>query len=136
MTDKIYINDREMSIAEFQAADGLSVGGSLDLSGTKITALPDNLTVGGWLDLSGTKTTALPDNLTVGSSLDLSGTRIKPVGKDARGYEFFAVHLSNGPRVIAGCRNFSPDEAREHWEKGTECRALAEKCIALLEAGV
>jgi len=29
-------------------------GGSLDLSGTGITALPDNLTVGGWLFLSGT----------------------------------------------------------------------------------
>lgn len=29
--------------------------GNLDLRGTKITALPDNLTVGGWLDLSGTK---------------------------------------------------------------------------------
>ncbi len=33
-------------------------GGSLDLSGTGITALPDNLTVGGYLDLSGTGITA------------------------------------------------------------------------------
>ncbi|CAD6036496.1 hypothetical protein [Escherichia coli] len=56
--------------------DNLTVGGSLDLSGTRITALPDNLTVGGSLDLSGTRITALPDNLTVGGSLDLSGTRI------------------------------------------------------------
>ena len=32
-------------------------GGSLDLSGTQITALPDNLTVGGSLDLSGTQIT-------------------------------------------------------------------------------
>ena len=50
--------------------------GSLDLSGTQITALPDNLTVGGWLDLRGTQITALPDNLTVGGWLDLSGTQI------------------------------------------------------------
>ena len=49
---------------------------SLDLSGTKITSLPDNLTVGGSLDLSGTKITSLPDNLTVGDSLYLSGTKI------------------------------------------------------------
>ena len=56
--------------------DNLTVGGSLDLRGTQITALPDNLTVGGWLDLSGTQITALPDNLTVGGSLDLSGTQI------------------------------------------------------------
>jgi len=47
-------------------------GGSLDLRGTGITALPDNLTVGGYLDLENcTGITALPDNLTVGGSLDL-----------------------------------------------------------------
>ena len=56
--------------------DNLTVGGSLDLRGTSITALPDNLTVGGWLDLSGTSITALPDNLTVGGSLYLSGMPI------------------------------------------------------------
>ena len=33
-------------------------GGSLYLSGTQITSLPDNLTVGDWLDLSGTQITA------------------------------------------------------------------------------
>ena len=32
-------------------------GGSLDLSGTQIAALPEGLTVGGWLDLSGTQIT-------------------------------------------------------------------------------
>ena len=52
-------------------------GGSLDLSGTGITALPDNLTVGGYLDLENcTGITALPNNLTVGGSLYLSGTGI------------------------------------------------------------
>ena len=51
-------------------------GGSLDLRGTGITALPDNLTVGGWLYLQDTGITALPDNLTVGGSLYLRGTGI------------------------------------------------------------
>jgi hypothetical protein len=51
-------------------------GGSLDLSGTAITTLPEGLTVGGWLDLSGTAITTLPESLTVGGSLDLSGTAI------------------------------------------------------------
>ena len=51
--------------------DNLTVGGSLDLRGTGIAALPDNLTVGGYLYLRGTGITALPDNLTVGGSLDL-----------------------------------------------------------------
>jgi hypothetical protein len=52
--------------------DNLTVGGSLDLRHTPITALPDNLTVAGWLDLCGTAITALPDNLTVAGWLDLS----------------------------------------------------------------
>ncbi len=134
MSVPIFVDGKRFSIAEFEAAHGLTVGGTLDLSGTGITALPDDLTVSGSLDLSGTGITALPDGLTVGGTLDLSGTGIKPIGKDARGYEFFAVRLSTGPRVIAGCRNFSPAEARAHWPEGSECRALAEKCIAALEA--
>ena len=56
--------------------DNLTVGGSLYLSDTPITALPDNLTVGGSLYLSNTPITALPDNLTVGGSLYLSDTQI------------------------------------------------------------
>ena len=48
-------------------------GGSLDLRGTGITALPEGLTVGGSLYLRGTGITALPEGLTVGGSLDLEG---------------------------------------------------------------
>lgn len=57
--------------------NNLTVGGSLYLSGTQITSLPDNLTVGGWLDLMETQITALPDNLTVGGGIDLMETQIK-----------------------------------------------------------
>ena len=40
------------------------IGGSLDLRGTGITALPDGLTVGGYLDLEGcTGITALPASI-------------------------------------------------------------------------
>lgn len=66
-------------------------GGSLDLSGTKVTALPDNLTVGGWLDLCDTKVTALPDNLIVGGSLCLYGTKIKDTSK--------VIELKNGDYI-------------------------------------
>ena len=50
--------------------------GSLYLSGTQITSLPEGLTVGGGLDLSGTQITSLPEGLTVGGGLDLSGTHV------------------------------------------------------------
>ena len=55
--------------------------GSLDLSSTGITSLPENLTVGGWLDLSDTPIKSLPKCLTVGDSLYLSGTPIKSLPK-------------------------------------------------------
>ena len=52
-------------------------GGSLDLSDTPITSLPDGLTVGGALYLREMPITSLPDGLTVGGSLVLSGAPIK-----------------------------------------------------------
>ncbi len=66
-----------------QIIDGaVEYGGSLDLSGTQITALPENLTVGGSLNLEGTQITALPDDLTVGGSLNLEGTQITALPDD------------------------------------------------------
>jgi hypothetical protein len=56
--------------------EGLSVGGSLDLCRTPVTALPEGLSVGGSLDLCRTQITALPEGLSVGRSLDLRGTPI------------------------------------------------------------
>ena len=75
MTDFVkYLKNHNIKFEE--KGDKMTVGGSLDLSDTNITSLPDNLTVGGWLDLSDTNITSLPDNLTVGGSLDLSDTNI------------------------------------------------------------
>ena len=84
---------------------------SLWLEGTAITALPDNLTVGGSLYLYGTAITALPDNLTVGGWLYLYGTAITPLFEYDRDYRLDRA----GDRYIAGCRNFTAEEAIEHW---------------------
>ena len=111
----INVNGSYVSVADFQQMHGLHVDRTLYLSGcTALTALPDGLSVGRSLNLSGC--TAL--------------TNIFQAGADARGYRFCGVRLANGWRVIAGCRNFSPAEARERWAEGTECRALAERVIA------
>ena len=56
-------------------------GGSLNLQGTQITALPEGLKVGGSLDLQGTQITALPEELEVGGSLYLRGMQIKKIPK-------------------------------------------------------
>jgi hypothetical protein len=73
---EIKIDGKNMSIKEFQSSKGLEVKGTLDLSGTPITSLPDNLSVGGSLYLADTSITSLPDRLSVGGNLDLSGTKI------------------------------------------------------------
>jgi len=61
------------------APEGLSVSGSLDLSGcTGLTSLPEGLSVNGYLDLNEcTGLTSLPEGLSVSGSLYLSGTQIK-----------------------------------------------------------
>ena len=131
-----------ISAAEFQrqllAGDalpaGLTVRGDLSLIDCPaLTTLPAGLTVGGSLYLDDCPAlTALPPGLTVGGSLvlvDCPGLDHLRVGTDARGYRFYAVPMRDGVRVIAGCRNYTPAEARAHWPEGTECRELAEKCI-------
>lgn len=61
----------------FEEKEGrITVFGSLDLSFTNITSLPENLVVGGWMFLDGAKIMSLPENMVVGGSLDLRGTDI------------------------------------------------------------
>jgi hypothetical protein len=113
---------------------GLTVRGSLALTDcAALTALPDGLTVGGDLDLTDCPAlAALPPGLRVGGSLYLTrcaGLDHLCVGTDARGYRFYRVKMRDGVHVVAGCRNFSAAQARAHWAEGTECRALAEKCL-------
>ena len=69
--------------------------GWLDLSGKKITSLPDNITVGGSLDLRGTQITSLPDNMTVRGWLDISGTQITSKNKERKKVK----RLKNGDYV-------------------------------------
>ena len=88
--------------------DNLTVGGSIDLQDcTGITALPDNLTVGGSLYLRGTGITALPDNLTVGGSIDLDAKRISNIAfRENCGYSsrtIFSVWCDNNFKIAAGC---------------------------------
>ena len=139
----VIIDGRRMTIAEFQAASGLTVRGALDLTGcTGLTTLPPGLTVRGWLDLSGcTALTALPDGLSVGGSLYMRGcTGLDRycAGTDTCGYAFYGMPMRDGPHVVAGCRNFTGEEALAHWGPGgqsnrPDCLALAQKAIALAE---
>ena len=120
--------------------DNLSVGGSLYLRGTGITALPDNLTVGGSLDLRGTGITALPDNLTVGGYLDLDAKRISNIAfRENCGYSsrtIFSVWCDNNFKIAAGCffdtldkfeqavdEKYSGDAAEAYKQAGRDCVA-------------
>lgn len=52
-------------------------------------------------------------------------------GKDSRGYAFLAARIRNQWRILAGCRNFSIDEARKHWGPGG--RSDRPDCLALVQ---
>ena len=73
-------------IAELPA--GLTVGGSLYLGGCPIAELPADLNVGGSLNLRGCPIAELPAGLTVGGSLDLSDCPIAelPAGLTVGGW--------------------------------------------------
>ncbi len=130
----VNVNGRRVSITKFQQMHGLHVSGSLYLRGCTALTTVSGLTVGGSLNLRGCTALTTVSGLTVGGWLNLSGcTALRNIfraGADARGHEFYGAQLANGWRILAGCRNFSPAEAREHWAEGTECRMLAERVIA------
>ncbi len=71
---KVEVDGKFLTLEEFSKTKGLKVGGSLSLSGTAITSLPEGLSVGGWFWLTGcTSLASLPQGLSVGRDLDLSG---------------------------------------------------------------
>ena len=85
-------------------------GGSLDLEGTQITALPDNLTVGGSLDLEGTQITAkdrrkvkkLKDGTYVeGKYLYADGILTHIKGRRKVGEHVFYIGKINGKNVVS-----------------------------------
>ena len=115
----------------------MNVTGSLDLSGTQITALPDNLTVTGSLYLRSTQITALPDNLTVTGSLDLSGTQITALPDNLtvtgslylRGCDLSGVTLPatiTGSLDLSGAKNPNPSQ---WWTENGE--VTRRRCLAI-----
>ena len=67
---------------------------------------------------------------------NLNGANLRAVGGalclgyDPRGYRFVGIAHNDGWRVLAGCRWFTLDQAREHWANNPD--ALAR--IAILDA--
>ena len=125
-TSTIEVDGKEMTMAEFEAADGLTVGGNLDLRGTSITALPENLSVGGNLDLEGTSITALPENLSVGGNLDLEGTSITALPENlsvglSLFLDIYDVTYPSPSEMKIGCERHTLDE----WEQFTDEDILA-----------
>ena len=80
--------------------DGLKVGGYLDLEGTQITALPEGLTVGGDLYLRRTPITALPEGLAVGGDLYLRDTPITALPEDLKVGSYIFPHNPNIKKLL------------------------------------
>ena len=91
-----------------------------------------------YVDLSGADLSGA--NL-IGANLNganLHSNSIIDAGKDARGYRFVAVQHDTGPMIAAGCRWFTLDEAKVHWDAAhADDPILRSECIAkvsLIEA--
>ena len=59
--------------------------------------------------------------------------------KDSRGYSFAIAKIRGQWRIIAGCQNFSFEDARRHWGRDgasdrPDCLALVEKLITSVGA--
>ncbi len=85
-----------------------------------------------YADLSGAN---LSDANLSGANLSgafLSGANLSYVGgvicagTDRRGYRFVGVMHADGPRIAAGCRWFTLDEARAHWASNPDALARVE----------
>jgi hypothetical protein len=109
--------------------DNLTVGASLDLRGTDITALPDNLFVSGWLYLSGTAIIALPDNLTVGGSIDLCGTAITALPDNLTVGKWLYLRHTRIKPLYVDERGYRLDRAGDHYRAGCR-RFTAAEAIA------
>ena len=103
---KEFLNKWNKSNEVFVKDGKVTVGGSLYLSNTNITELPENLTVGGSLDLSNTNITELPENLTVGGSLDLRYTNITELPENltvgGNVYGFNGDRITSIKKVLKG----------------------------------
>lgn len=83
----------------------------------------DGLTIGPGADLRGAD---LREANLRGADLreaDIERTCLVDAGQDARGYRFVGVPTGDGPRVLAGCRWFTVNEALDHWGQNPDATA-------------
>ena len=129
-----YLSDADLRGADLSRADlyGADLRGA-DLYGANLYGA--NLSRA---DLSGADLSGA--NL-IGANLNganLHSNSIIDAGKDARGYRFVAVQHDTGPMIAAGCRWFTLDEAKVHWDAAhADDPILRSECIAkvsLIEA--
>ena len=65
---------------------------------------------------------------------DLSGAYLIDAGQNSRGYRFVGWLHEGVVRILAGCRNFTTAEAREHWSAAhANNPALRAECLAKLD---
>ena len=128
----IIVNNRTTSLSAFLDMKRTDIK-NLDASGcTALTAI--DAPAAEYLDARGC--TAL-------TAIDAPAAEIKRgndyvcAGVDSRGYIFEGILIRDQWRVIAGCRNYSIDDAREHWGPGGEsdrsdCLSFVDKIAAFV----
>ena len=127
----IYVNSKRVSLAAFMAMDKSTIN-SIDASGcTALTELKADAakTVYASGCTALTELKAAPD-----AKIDTK-TDYCFAGVDSRGYAFEGIIVRDQWRVMAGCHNFSIEDARKHWGPGghsdrKDCLSFVEKIAA------
>ena len=107
--------------------NNLAVGGNAWVDGD--AQVYGNARVGGNAQVYG-------DALIYGDARVYGNARVTqriPYATRSDGYVFTVVSTHEGPRVIAGCRYFTFEEAREHWNQTRGGTPLGDESLALVD---
>lgn len=86
-------------------------------------------TIGGWIE--GEKNLQVSGNAQVYGDARVYTVNVTATRTD--GYTFLVTPTPEGPRIIAGCRYFTFEEARKHWNKTRGGTNLGDESIAIVE---
>ena len=116
----IYVNDEKTSLAAYLAMDPKTVKTVDAIGCTALTELRADAA----------------ETVNASGCTALRSHKIIHGGTDKRGYGFSAINCRGAWRIVAGCRNFTPEQAIAHWSspgKSAECLALAKELIAKID---
>ena len=92
--------------------------------------------LGGWIEKEENLSQVSGDAWVSGNALVSGNAQVLTVNVTATrtdNYTFLVAPTPEGPRIIAGCRYFTFDQAREHWTKTRGGTKLGDESLAIVD---